>query len=184
MSDPNDLAAFLDAAWAQLCRGLTDSTSPARYPTFATVSPDGLPEARTVALRHAAQAEAVLEVHTDIATAKITSLKSSPRAALHFWIPEAQLQVRLLSTVTILCGEAVEKAWTQVPPASRISYGTRPDPGLPIGDAHAYEKPPVRDRFAVLRCVADDIDLVELGEKHRRAGFCRADNWQGSWLAP
>ena len=45
MSDPNDLAAFLDEAWQHLGRGVADAKSPARYPTFATTSPDGWPEA-------------------------------------------------------------------------------------------------------------------------------------------
>jgi pyridoxamine 5'-phosphate oxidase len=55
MSDPNDLQAFLDEAWQHLAHGVADSKSPARYPTFATVSADGIPQARTVALRGASQ---------------------------------------------------------------------------------------------------------------------------------
>jgi pyridoxamine 5'-phosphate oxidase len=74
MSDPNDLAAFLEAAWQNLRRGVADSRSPARYPTFATVSPKGLPEARTVALRRASPSEAIVEVHTDIATPKVQAV--------------------------------------------------------------------------------------------------------------
>ena len=65
MSDPNDLTAFLDEAWRHLQRGVADSRSPARYPTFATVAADGTPEARTVALRGASRSLYTLEVHTD-----------------------------------------------------------------------------------------------------------------------
>ena len=184
MSDLGDLGAFLDAGWQHLSRGVADSRSPARYPTFATVSPSGVPEARTVALRAAAQGDAVVEVHTDIVTAKIKALEASPRAALHVWLPKPRLQIRLTTTVQIVTGEAVETAWAKVPPDSRVSYGTNPDPGTPIPDVFDYDKPPVRDRFAVLRCVIDHIDLVELGERHRRAEFIRANGWRGTWLAP
>ncbi|WP_299551197.1 pyridoxamine 5'-phosphate oxidase family protein [uncultured Tateyamaria sp.] len=184
MSDLGNLAAFLDEGWRHLQQGVADSQSPARYPTFATVSPEGLPEARTVALRHAAQAEAVVEVHTDILTPKVKALKASPRAAIHVWIPRSQVQIRLTTTAEILTGKAAEDAWVQVPPTSRVSYGTMPDPGTPIKEVFGYKKPPVRDRFAVLHCRVDHIDLVHLGERHRRAEYVRSDGWRGTWLAP
>ena len=184
MSDPNDLAAFHDAAWQHLRQGVADDKSPARYPTFATVSADGLPEARTVALRSASQSEAKLEVHTDIATPKVQALRVHPKAAFHIWLPTANLQIRLTTSVEILTGDAVETEWAKVPPISRISYGTEPEPGTPIRDVFNYEKPPNSARFAVLQCWVDHIDLVELAERHRRAEFKRSDDWRGAWLAP
>ncbi|WP_299041767.1 pyridoxamine 5'-phosphate oxidase family protein [uncultured Tateyamaria sp.] len=184
MSDPNDLAAFLASAWQHLQRGVADRRAPARYPTFATVSPDGVPEARTVALRRASRSEGCVEIHTDLVTPKVTALRASPRAALHVWVPRADMQIRLTTTVTILTGTHVDDAWAQVPAASRVSYGTVPDPGLPIDHVYAYDKPVDRTRFAVLRCAIDHIDLVELGARHRRAAFVRTDGWAGTWLAP
>ena len=184
MSDLNDLAAFLEEGWQHLRRGVADGKAPARYPTFATVSSDGLPEARTVALRHAGQAEGVVEVHTDIATPKVAALRANPHAALHVWVPRSNLQIRLTSRVTIQTGDAVQAAWDKVPAASRVSYGTAPDPGTPISDVYAYEKPARRDRFAVLHCVISHIDLVHLGAQHRRAEFRRSEAWKGQWLAP
>jgi len=184
MSDPNDLAAFLAEAWQHLRRGVADSKSPARYPVFATVSPNGLPEARTVALRRASASAAELDVHTDIATHKIAALKHTPHAAFHIWLPKADLQIRLTTKVDILTGPQVEEAWHAIPSGSRVSYGTQPDPGTQIASVFDYEKPPRRDRFAVLRCQVLSIDLVHLGAQHRRAAFERADAWRGQWLAP
>lgn len=184
MSDPNDLAAFLAGAWQHLRRGAADSRSPARYPTFATVSPDGVPEARTVALRRAAPSEAVLEVHTDIVTAKVRALRANPLAALHVWLPKPKVQIRATTRVEIITGDAVQDAWDKVPAASRVSYGTAPDPGLAIDHVYGYEKPPLRARFAVLLCHVEHIDLVHLGERHRRAEYRRDDGWKGTWLAP
>lgn len=184
MSDPNDLGAFLDEAWRHLTRGVADAKSPLRYPTFATVSPDGRPEARTVALRAANRETACVEVHTDTETPKLRALGQTPFAALHAWVPRARLQIRLTTQVEVLTGEAVQEAWERVPAASRVSYGTRPVPGAPIAHVYAYEKPADPARFAVLRCHIEDIDLVHLGDRHRRAAYCREDGWQGQWLAP
>lgn len=184
MSDPNDLEAFLAEAWQHLARGVADGRSPARYPTFATVAADGRPEARTVALRAAHRSAGFVEVHTDIATPKVAALRQTPFAALHVWIPRADLQIRLGASVEILTGDPVEEQWAKVPSASRVSYGTLPVPGVPIDQVHAYEKPADRDRFAVLRCHLMEIDLVHLGSKHRRAQYVAEDNWQGTWVAP
>ena len=184
MNDDNNLQAFLDEAWQHLKRGTADSRSPARYPTFATVSPEGKPQARTVALRSASRVASVLEVHTDIATAKVTALESTPVAAFHIWLPRINLQIRLSTSVAILTGDRIDGQWAKVPPASRVSYGTLPTPGYPIVDVYAYQKPADRDRFAVLSCTLKEIDLVHLGERHRRAVFVAEDDWAGQWLAP
>jgi len=160
MSEPDALAAFLDAAWQHLRRGVADSQSPARYPTFATVSPHGLPEARTVALRRAARTEAIVDVHTDIATPKVCALRAVPHAALHIWQPKAKLQIRLTTSVEIVTGDEVEAEWAKIPSTSRVSYGTQPMPGTPINEMFEYDKPPLRERFAVLRCGIDHIDFV------------------------
>jgi len=184
MADPNDLTALLDEAWRHITRGVADSRAPARYPTFVTVSPQGVPEARTVALRGASRAQGTLEVHTDIATAKVTALRASPVAAFHIWVPRADLQIRATAQVEILTGAQIDAQWERVPPASRVSYGTMPMPGTPIADVYAYEKPAERARFAVLRCALTQMDLVHLCARHRRAGYARADGWAGCWLAP
>lgn len=184
MSNSNLLAAFLETAWQHLGRGVVDSRSPARYPTFATVSAKGMPEARTVALRRATRTGAFVDVHTDIVTPKVEALKATPHAALHIWLPKAKLQIRMTTSVEIVTGDAVADDWARIPSASRVSYGTQPLPGSPIVEMYDYEKPPLRERFAVLRCWIDHIDLVELADRHRRAEFHRSDEWKGSWCAP
>lgn len=184
MSDPNDLKAFWNDAWAHLAQGVADGTSPARYPTFATVGPDSVPQARTVVLRGADRAAASVEVHTDIETDKVTALRHTPMAALHIWLPAADLQIRLTARVEILTGAQVDAAWAQVPVTARVSYGTQPVPGTPIAEVHAYEKPADRSRFAVLKCQLTQMDLVHLDVRHRRAVFTAQDGWQGRWLAP
>jgi pyridoxine/pyridoxamine 5'-phosphate oxidase len=188
VTDPHPWAARLDGllaqVWARLVRGVNDRHAPARHPTFATVSPQGWPEARTVVLRAADPVAALLEVHTDLHSAKVAALRANPQAAFHVWDASAHLQIRLQSEVMILSGGAVAATWDRVPDPSRQSYGTSPAPGTPIAEALAYAKPADPDSFAVLRCAVQAMDIVHLGPQHRRARFDRADGWAGQWLAP
>lgn len=184
MSDPNDLGAFLTRAWQIIGRGVADRRSPARHPTLATVSPEGRPQARTVVLRAADRPSATLEIHTDTASAKVVALRATPQAELHVWDSRAKIQLRLAADVTICTGAETAAQWDAIPEASRVSYGTTPDPGQVIPHVYAYEKPSCPDRFAVLRFALTSIDIVHLDTRHRRASFTRSSHWSGAWLAP
>ncbi|SEN74898.1 Pyridoxine/pyridoxamine 5'-phosphate oxidase [Loktanella fryxellensis] len=170
--------------WQRLGRGVADRRSPSRQPTLATVSPDDWPEARTVVLRRAVPTDAVVEVYTDTQSDKIASLTATPRAALHVWEATQHLQIRLLADVTLLQGDDVSDRWATLPEVGRLSYGITPAPGQPIADALSYAKTPDPRRFCVLRLTVQHIDVVHLGDDHRRAGFDRADGWAGRWLSP
>lgn len=173
-----------DRVWQCLGRGVADGKSPARLPTFATVSRTGWPEARTVVLRRADRSEALVEVHTDLHSDKIESLRHSPRAALHVWQKTLSLQIRLQCEVTIRSGAEVAEIWAGVPDPSRQSYGITPAPGTPIVDALDYVKEPDPATFAVLTCRIVLIDAVHLGDRHRRAAYSRNGDWVGQWLVP
>jgi hypothetical protein len=179
-----NLATLHAQIWARLVRGAGDRHAPARHPTFATVSPDGWPEARTVVLRAADPVAGAADVHTEITSAKVAALRANPRAALHVWDSAAHLQTRLMVRVDILTGPQVADIWARVPDPSRQGYGTRPAPGSPIADALAYTKGPDAKSFVVLRCVVQQIDALHLGPQHRRARFDRTDGFAGLWLAP
>lgn len=184
----NDWFTTLDGLWGRmwqtLGRGVADAKHPARLPTFATVSPDGWPEARTVVLRSAERDAGVVTVQTDLTSSKIISLRKTPRAALHIWDRKQDLQIRLQAGVQIDSGAAVRAIWEKVPDLGRQSYGITPPPGTPIKDALAYQKKPDPDTFAVLTCQIMRVDLVHLGKSHRRAGYTREDAWAGQWLSP
>lgn len=170
--------------WARLVRGVGDRHAAARHPVFATVAPDGTPEARTVVLRAADPLAATLDVHTDLRSAKVTALRLNPLAALHVWDDTAHLQTRITASVAVLSGEAVSALWLRVPETSQAAYGTMPAPGTAITAPLDYSKMPDPAAFAVLRCTVLAIDAVHLGPNHRRARFDRADDWRGQWLAP
>ena len=184
MTDPNDLGAFLDLGWQRLTRGVADRRAAARHPVFATVSPDGAPEARTVVLRGASRADGTVEIHTDGGSGKITSLRSNPKAQLMVWDEKAKLQIRLSTYVTIHQGAEVSDRWKNVPEGSRIAYGASPNPGTPIPDAHAYTKLSSLEWFTVLTCRIESIELMQLIDPHRRAVFQRDSGWKGDWRVP
>ena len=170
--------------WQSLGRGVADRLHPARHPTLATISPDGWPEARTVVLRSADPVAAMLTAHTDLHSAKVASLRATPRAALHVWMPKDRLQLRLNCFVSMRHGADVADIWAKVPDLSRQSYGITPAPGTPISSDLGYVKAPDAATFTVLGFTVMHIDAVHLGDMHRRAGFQRGDDWAGQWLVP
>jgi hypothetical protein len=174
----------LQQIWDTLALGVVNPDHPARRPTFATVSPTGWPEARTVVLRSADQAKGVVAVHTDLFSDKIKSLQDCPRAALHVWDPAQDLQIRLQAKVTILSGAQTRGLWEDIPDHAQQSYGVTPPPGSPIATALDYIKSPDPATFAVLQCDVVAIDAVHLGAVHRRVAFSRARHWEGQWLSP
>ncbi|MEN8658895.1 pyridoxamine 5'-phosphate oxidase family protein [Marivita sp.] len=184
MSDPQDLAAFLELGWQRLTRGVADRHAAARHPVFATVSPDGTPEARTVVLRGANRGESTVEIHTDGGSDKVVSLRSNPRAQLLVWDEKAKLQIRLSTRVTILQGGEVADRWNNVPEGSRMAYGASPNPGTSIPNAHAYTKLASLDWFTVLTCRIESIELMQLIDPHRRAVFMACNGWFGEWRVP
>ncbi|MDP5362105.1 MAG: pyridoxamine 5'-phosphate oxidase family protein [Paracoccaceae bacterium] len=170
--------------WSTLGRGVADAKHPARRPTFATVSPDGWPEARTVVLRSADPDSAQVTVHTDLFSDKIESLRATPRAALHIWDAKQDLQIRLQAEVAILSGPQTRALWDKIPDHAQQSYGVTPPPGTPIDAALAYNKDPDPETFAILECRVTHIDAVHLGTDHRRIRFSRLGHWHGQWLSP
>lgn len=177
------LPTLYDQAWHRLVRGVHDRHAPARHPTLATVSPDGLPQARTVVLRAADRSGRSLTVHTSIHSGKVRDLMAHPAAALHVWDAGQRLQIRLEAETEMTIGTDAAEAWSQVPAHSRSAYSAQV-PGVPIPHALAYGTEPDPAAFVVLHLHVVAMDLLHLGAHHRRARFSRADGWAGQWLAP
>ncbi|MBE0463864.1 MAG: pyridoxamine 5'-phosphate oxidase family protein [Halomonadaceae bacterium] len=170
--------------WACLTQGVNAHHAAARHPTLATVSANGMPQARTVVLREADKQAATLATYTDIHSDKIAALRANPVAALHVWDAEQMLQCRIEANVTILNGDEVSERWQRIPEHARTAYSRGPAPGEPIADSLDYTKTPAESAFAVLWLDIQAIEALHLGHHHRRAVFKRADNWAGQWLVP
>ena len=184
MSDLNDLSAFYDLAWQQLENAMKMRDLASRQVALATVSMDGRPEARTVVLRDVSRASSILRVNTDVVSAKITSLGAHPFAELLYWNAETVLQLRLKARVEIMRGDETASIWPSIPRESRSNYGSNPETGTPISNVFDYEKLGLPQNFAILTFHVDDIDVVELGDRHRRAHFNRQSDWVGQWIVP
>ncbi len=191
LSDPLDphpwareLGTLHDHAWQRLVRGVHDRHAPARHPTLATVSPDGMPKARTVVLRAADRSLGRLEIHTNLHSSKIADLMAKPVAALHVWDSGSRLQIRLQVDVKVASGTDVADIWAKVPERSRTAYSSSRAPGHPIPAALAYDHAPDPAVFAVLQLDIQTLDLLHLGADHRRAQFTRVNDWAGQWLVP
>ena len=103
----DDLKEMHEYAWSLITRGTVDKRSPARHPTLGTNGIFGMPELRTVVLRHADQMAAKLEVHTDLKSRKIEELKINPKVGLHIWFPKNKLQIRLKAVSEIKTGKTL-----------------------------------------------------------------------------
>jgi pyridoxamine 5'-phosphate oxidase len=180
----SELVTLHAHAWQRLVRGVHDRHAPARHPTLATVSSDGLPATRTVVLRAADPSTGRLELHTNLYSAKIADLMATPVAALHVWDHGSRLQIRLEADVAIATGPEVAAAWARVPEHSRSAYSSSQRPGHPIPGALDYDQQADPAVFAVLSLTIRSMELLHLGADHRRAQFTRASDWAGQWLVP
>ncbi|WP_018864528.1 pyridoxamine 5'-phosphate oxidase [Thioalkalivibrio sp. ARh3] len=111
---------------------------------LATADADGQPSARTVLLKHVEGED--LCWYTDSRSRKGQDLTENPRAALLFYWPETERQIRVEGSVTALPGEAADEYFAQRPRASQLAaaasiqsqpIGTRTDLE---GRVHALEQ--------------------------------------------
>ena len=112
----------LDKVWRLLGRGVADRHAAERHPTLANVGLDGAPQLRTVVLRSADRAAALLTVHTDNKSAKVAQLQADPRCALHVWNSKQKLQIRIKAEAALLTGASVADVWDRVPASSRTAF--------------------------------------------------------------
>ena len=185
MSDSySTLKGVYQEVWDCVVEGIGRANHPAHTPTLVTVSPKNWPEARSVVMRAVDIDAATIAFYTDIDSDKVRSLRHAPRAAIHIWDPQRQLQIRMHMHVSISSGAEVRMIWERLPEHSKTNYGVVPAPGQPIKAADAYTKRPNPNSFAVINCNVLTIDAVHLGEPHRRAIYSRSDDWMGHWLSP
>lgn len=178
------LPATLGRAWHLLTEGAARRNRFASRPVLATLSPDGWPEARTLLLRSADRSAGLLRFFTDAETHKMASLAAHPRAAVHVWDPEAEVQLRITAEVQVLTGGVTQAEWDALPQAGLVNYGKVPVPGTPIDAPLAYTETRDRAAFAVIEARVVALELLHLSATHRRARFVRADGWAGAWISP
>lgn len=206
---PNLEGMDLDALAGHIARKLenayADRGAAWRIPVFASGGIDG-PEARSVVLRAVRDGGWLLQIHTDLRSAKIAAIASDPRVEMCFWDPASSEQLRCRGrAMQVSDADRVERIWRDLPVGSRLPYLFGGDdlasPGQPIdhpsnalpngsaadGRLSKEETEIGRDVFAVIEVQVRSWDWLHIiGSGQRRARFeTDADGAvSGSWLVP
>jgi hypothetical protein len=156
----------------------------------ATVSPAGMPEVRTVVLRHLAP-DGSATFASDARSTKMAALAEGGWLELCLWRPEAGLQLRLLGRARLhrLDDHAVA-VWAALPLDTRALFSS-PAPGTPLRGAPVLEAPApgLGDRpptpFAAVRVTPERCDRLELGPPLRRRIWTLGEGgWRSQDVVP
>ena len=196
---PSSLAALLESAGGALERGAADRRDPFHGPVLGTRggSSWGL---RTVILRRVIRAERVLIAHSDARAGKIREIRENPEIGWVFYSGISKVQIRAHGRATIHADDALaDRQWNASQIWSRRSYLVD-EPGTPLdapgsgAPSDLEGRPPTHEEaergrvnFAVIRCVVDRLDWLQIDPRgHRRAAF----SWDESgavtarWIVP
>jgi pyridoxamine 5'-phosphate oxidase len=162
-----------EEAWRRLSAELAAAVASGRHPlhllTVATVGDDGSPASRTVVLRGFDADGRALWFHTDIRSPKAGQIARDGRVALHWYDPQARLQIRIAARAAVHHLDPITRAaWLASQPMSRACYGSAAAPGTPL-----REFPPLAEpleaadaaglaNFAVIRCRFAAVELLAL----------------------
>jgi pyridoxamine 5'-phosphate oxidase len=169
----------------ELHRGALDPKHPFRFLTLAT-SGAQFPQVRTVVLRQLSPAMEFV-VYTDVRTAKVQDLLTTPRVSLLFYHPKKQVQVRIKAIATLHVEDAIaQEHWKRVSGKRQSEYKSGLAPGTRIESPDlGWEAHSESAHFSVLKFSPLAIEVLQLArEGHLRIQFDLASGWQGTWLVP
>lgn len=197
--DPAIELSSLDAAaaWRRIAAALAAAAASSRHPlhllSVATVDAAGAAEARTVVLRGFDAANREVRFHTDVRSGKAAAIRRDARVGLHWYAPEAKLQIRIPATASLHHADDIAfHAWRASPPMSRACYTAAHAPGEPLASFPAAPSAPAAGddtglaNFCVVRCRFESVELLALhAAGHERVRIDVASN-PGTWtiLAP
>nr|WP_275299267.1 pyridoxamine 5'-phosphate oxidase family protein [Achromobacter xylosoxidans] len=174
--------AHIDAAaWEQLAAAADRPEAGFRYVSLCSVDAASRPQSRMVVLRRVDVAKRLLEIHTDVRSAKWRELSTNPQATALGFCTQARLQLRLqgLTELHAPGSERAERAWQTLSSWTRQTYA-----GGPPGDELAFDAareavPPAaaheadgKAYFGVVTFRAEALDWFQLQrQNNRRACF-------------
>lgn len=193
--------------WLNLWKAALARNKRERYVQIATVSPEGLPQVRTVVLRGVGDAgEAYF--YTDTRAEKVAALTEHPQAELHVYWSKTKEQFRLRGEVTVTITQ--DNAWqakrrelwhAQREQGRQLLLGAAP--GTPLEDLdsdleHHYasldtsqKDPP--DTFALVVIHPNRVDYLKLASPQVRQQYRLTKtgtktgteaSWQGGQVVP
>ena len=159
--------------WVELQRATQDRHHEWRTPVLATISTDGLPEARTVVLRHADVKSACMAFYTDSRSPKVAELIATPRASFVFWSKRLSWQLRVRANMSVQTnGAQVNEVWERMRQSPAAGdYLAAAAPGAALHDASAPQAPAgLQHHLAIVTAQVLAVDWLELARTgHRRA---------------
>ena len=173
----------------RLAHAADEAGSPLRLTSFASVSPDGTPQVRTLVLRHFAPETMTLRFYTDARSPKVADLETHPEVQVLMWDPDHKEQIRITGTAELHIGdELADQLWSTVPEYGRGDYLTRLPPGSPLNDPeeHGQDETFGGRNFTVICVKVSCIDWLKLSAQgHRRAQLrWVGDEVAGEWRTP
>ena len=161
----------------------TKKNHPFRYFTLSTVSPEGLPEARIVVLRHFDAVNYQFKVYTDARTPKIAALEKNNKAELLFYDHRKLMQIRVQAECVEQQADAL--LFSQQHEGAQKDYTTAVPPGTPLKGMDQLDYT-TENHFTVLTFKAQQIDYLRLKRpNHQRAVYTRTEEqWNGSFVSP
>jgi PPOX class probable FMN-dependent enzyme len=188
-----------DNPWLSLWRTALARNRRERYVQIATVSPEGLPQVRTVVLRGTGEAGEPY-FYTDTRSQKAAALAEHPQAELHVYWSKTKEQFRVRGEVTFTVQQDNDwQAWrrelwhAQRDEARQLLLGAAP--GTPVADLdsdleHHYasldtsqKDPP--DTFALVVIQPTWVDYLKLGQPQVRQQFHLTEaGWHGGQVVP
>ncbi|MEY4753252.1 MAG: hypothetical protein RJA44_927 [Pseudomonadota bacterium] len=197
---PADLGQIERQIWAELERAAHDPGHDWRRLTLATVTPEGLPDARTVVVRECDVDARQLLIYTDARSPKVRQLRQQPGAVLVACAPGWRWQLRLRCSIEVqTAGLSVASRWATIrltPGAQDYLFPQAPGQELApdeldddseelpsLSGTGAHPNTIAHHHFCVLTATVQSIDWLELAPQgHRRALF--ESNGRRCWLAP
>ncbi|MBB4567687.1 pyridoxamine 5'-phosphate oxidase family protein [Rhizobium leucaenae] len=176
-----NLSGIDAAAWAELEVSATGSQSGFRYVNLCSVDAFGRPQARMVVLRRADGARRLMEIHTDIRSAKWQEICAKPAVTILGFSEQSRLQLRFQGSAELHGpgSELANEAWDRLSPWTRSTYSGGP-PGENVGEisptGETNGDAEGRAFFGVLIFQAETMDWFQLRQAENRRAVFRYDD--------
>ncbi len=194
------------AIWTAVSTELEAAVFSAKHPwhltTLATVSPVGLPQARTMALRSFESSKSTIWFHTDSRSPKCDDLVNGDgNIQLLFYDTTTKRQLRCDAKAIMHHQDAVARMrWLDAKDSSRRCYLVNPAPSAHMDERtstlpaeflrqvpKASQAEPGYENFAAIECRIHKMDILQLnakGGERCQLSFKNGNLKSGQWVAP
>lgn len=168
--------------WKEFTNAISNRQHGWRTPILATISPSGLPDARTVVLREVDPVKQQLTFYTDERSPKVLHIAHQPQVSLVFWCAKLNWQLRIQAIAKRSENqERTHNVWQQVrETAGANDYLSIQAPSSPLHEDGLLSKD--NNALCIIDLNIQSIDWLSLNRKgHTRA---KIEKDQLTWLTP